>query len=157
MTDLASFVLAASALLAPDRDHTVLASAIAAHVEAEAPLFKDDADKRRTAAYLTAVAFRESSLRLDAVGDHGRSFCAFQIHASSGGTPALLTDAGACVAKAFAMLRMSMRVCPAHPLAWYAEGPSGCSSLRAQRISRDRLALAARVLRDVVALNGGAS
>jgi hypothetical protein len=146
---LASFVLAAALVLAPGRDHGVLANAIAARVEAEPPLFAGDADRHRTAAYLVAISFRESSLTLGAVGDHGRSFCAFQIHDSSGGSPALLTDADACVRAAFAMLRTSMRVCPAFPLAWYAEGPAGCSSVRAQRISRDRLALAAFVVRTV--------
>ncbi len=136
------FVFAAMSSLAPARDHAALGTAIAARVLAEPPLFKGDDDRRRTAAYLVAVAFREGSLRLGVVGDHGRSFCTFQIHASSGGKSALTTDADACVGAAFAMLRESMRVCPSAPLAWYAEGPGGCSSARAQRISRDRLALA---------------
>lgn len=148
MTTL-DFVLKAALLLAPNRDHSVLGEAIAARVEVEAPLFKDDAEKERTAAYLVAIAFRESSLRLDVVGDHGRSFCAFQVHQSSGGSPRLLNDADACVGAAFAMLRTSMKVCPAHPLAWYASGPGGCENARAQRISRDRFALAAWLRRKV--------
>lgn len=142
------FVLAAMTSLAPGRDHTVLATAIAARVLDEPPLFQADVSKLRTAAYLVAVAFRESSLTLDIAGDHGRSFCAFQIHDSSGGTAALRSDADACVAKAFGMLRTSMHECPSSPLAWYAEGPRGCSSARAQRLSRDRLALAARLVRE---------
>jgi hypothetical protein len=142
------FVLWAMSSLAPGRDHAPLATAIAARVLAEPPLFRDDESKLRTAAYLVAIAFRESSLTVDIVGDHGRSFCAFQIHASSGGTAALQTDPDACVATAFAMLRTSMRVCPSAPLAWYAEGgANACSSVRAQRISRDRMAIAARLFK----------
>lgn len=141
---VAAFVTAAAHLLVPGRDHAALDVAIAARVDAELPLFADDADKRKTAAYLVAVAFRESSLRLDAVGDHGQSVCAFQIGRSSGGTTAMLTDADACVAKGFAMLRTSMRLCPAFPLAWYAVGgdaAKACASAHAQRLSRDRIAL----------------
>ncbi len=147
---MATYALAAMQLLAPGRDHHVLADAIASRVAAEDPLFRDDADKHRTTAYLVAVAFRESSLTVDIVGDHGRSFCAYQIHQSSGGTQVLRTDAGACVAMAFKMLRTSMQICPAFPLAWYAEGgAASCSSPRAQRISRDRTALAAWLVRTV--------
>ena len=139
---LAAFVLAAMTLLAPRRDHHVLADAITREVAAQRPLFRDDEDRHKTAALLVAVAFRESSLRLDVVGDHGRSYCAFQIHRSSGGSAKLLKDAGACVHKGMTMLRASMRVCPAYPIAWYAAGPRGCSSKRAQKISRDRMAVA---------------
>jgi hypothetical protein len=146
---LAEFVIAAMGLLAPERDHAELAGAIVRAVDAEAPLWKNDDDKRRTAAIVVAVAFRESSLRLGVTGDKGRSFCAMQIHQSSGGTAALLTDADACVRKGLAMLRASLRTCPAHPVAWYASGPIGCTDARAQRISSDRMALAARVVRDV--------
>jgi hypothetical protein len=146
---LAEFILAACLKLAPGRDHAALAEAITDRVEAEAPIFRADTDKRKTAAELVAVAFRESSLRADAVGDKGTSFCAFQIHKTSGGSPALTEDVHACVAAAFAMLRTSARVCPAHPVAWYAEGPGGCDSSRAQRISRDRMALAAWLVRTV--------
>lgn len=144
-----AFAAASMQLLAPGRDHTALSTAVAKRVEAEAPLFKEDDDKRRTTAYLVAIAFRESSFKVDAIGDKGRSFCAFQIHETAGGTKALLTDVDACVGKAFAMLRMSMRLCPAFPLAWYAAGPNGCGNDRAQRISRDRMAIAARLLREV--------
>lgn len=145
------FVLAAASLLAPDRDHDELAGAIARVVDAELPLFANDTNKRRTASVVVAVAFRESSLRVGAVGDHGRSFCAMQVHVSSGGSAELLVDADACVRKGFSMLRTSLRVCPRFPIAWYAAGPNGCSSGHAQRISLDRMALAARLLRDVKA------
>lgn len=135
-------VIAWMLLLAPGRDHSALAGAIASAVEEADPLFVDDADKRKTASLVTAVAFRESSFRNDVVsktGDH----CALQVH----GRPELGKDAAACVRVGLAMLRESMRVCPAHPLAFYAEGPRGCTSERAQRISRDRLWLARKLAR----------
>lgn len=135
--NITTFILAAMTLLAPKRDHAELGKAIAAVVESEEPLFKDDAGKKRTAAFVVAVAFRESSFRNDVVSktnDH----CAMQVH----GRPELAKDAGACVKTAMTMLRESFKMCPVHPLAFYAEGPAGCASERAQRISRDRMALA---------------
>lgn len=141
-----ALVLAWMLSLAPNRDHSELAGAIVRAVEAEAPLFKGDADKRKTAALLVAVAFRESSLMLAAVGDKGQSFCAMQIHRTSGGGPALLTDADACVRRGMALLRASVRLCPRAPVAWYAAGgTAACSNERAIRISNDRMALARRL------------
>lgn len=137
-----------SAHLATLTDERIeLADAIAVAVDEDAPLFHNDVDKLRTLAEHIAVAYRESGLRTDAVGDHGRSFCAFQIHTSSGGKEALTKDPLACARAGHALLRQSHRVCRAFPIAWYAEGPRGCESPRAQRISRDRLALAASLLR----------
>lgn len=146
---LDAFVNESMLKVAPDRDHAELRGAIVRAAEASPPLFVGDTDRHRTSALLVAVAFRESSLRLDVVGDHGRSFCAMQIHDSSGGSPALLTDADACIRKGLAMLRESLRTCPASPVAWYAAGPRGCSSAHAQRISLDRMRLAAWLVRSV--------
>jgi hypothetical protein len=160
MSALLTWILAASSTLAPARDHDRLGSAIANTVEVEAPLFKDDDDRRRTAALLIAIAFRESSLNAKAVGDmHGgkpTSFCAFQIHLPYGNKTAegwsaseLLDDANKCVTSALHMLRTSIKVCSQHPVAWYAEGPPGCTSPRAQSISRDRMALAHQLVTNV--------
>lgn len=160
MSTVLAWVLAASSLLAPHRQHDRLAQAIAARVEAEEPLFKDDADRMKTAALLVAMAFRESSLRADVVGDHvnGKptSFCAFQIHLPWGRKTAegwsgadLIGDPEKCVAVAMRYVRESMRACAAHPIAVYASGPDGCKDERAQRISRDRVALAKRLIRKV--------
>ena len=137
------FVLAAMTTLAPGRDHRELGGAIARAVDSNKPLFANDADRRRTASLLVAVAFRESTFVPDALGDNGESFCAFQIHRSSGGSPALLGNVDACARTGLRMLRVSLRVCPSHPIAWYASGPIGCGNGRAQRISRDRMNLAA--------------
>lgn len=163
MSALFAWVAAASALLAPARQPeqlTPLGLAIATRAEAEAPLFKGDEDRHRTTALLVAMAFRESSLRADAVGDHvaGKptSYCAFQLHLPGGAKTAegwtgaqLAEDPEKCVTAAMRLIRESMRSCPSAPLAWYASGPSGCESVRAQRISRDRLSLAQRLVRDV--------
>lgn len=147
------FVLRSMELLAPSRDHHLLGEAIARRVDAELPLFADDEDRKKTAATMVSVAFRESSLRADIVGDfrNGKptSFCAYQINETMGGSSKLLTDVDACVARGLTLLRESARICRAHPIAWYAEGPRGCDSPRAQRISRDRLAIAQRLVREV--------
>lgn len=141
-----ALVLAMMLSLAPRRDHSELAGAIARAVESEAALFRDDTSKTKTAALLVAVAYRESSFTVAAVGDKGESFCAYQIHRTSGGGPALLTDADACVRRGMAMLRESARVCPKAPVAWYAAGGVGaCSNARAIRISNDRMAIARRL------------
>ncbi len=150
---LLEFVLAAAISLAPLRDHQALAAAIAERVESDAPLFVGDTSKVRSAAFLVAVAFRESSLRNDALGDHGQSHCAFQIYLPGGqktregwsGTE-LREDPSKCVTVATRILRDSMRWCPSFPLAIYSSGPTGCSDARAQRISRDRMALAKRLV-----------
>jgi hypothetical protein len=161
---LLAFVLRCMAALAPadviEREHVQnLALSIARVALEERPLYANDEDRHKTVATLVAVSFRESLWRVDAVGDcttNGKnavqcsvpgsrdpqSFCAFQINRSSGGTRSLLDDADACVRKGITMLRTSMKVCPVHPIAWYAAGPKGCEDLRAQRISKDRMNLA---------------
>lgn len=143
MTILA-FVSAAMLLLAPGRDHSPNAAAIADVVDAEPPLFKDDASKTRTAALVVAIAFRESSFRNDVVSrtnDH----CMMQVNRR----PELATDPRACVRVAMAMLRESMRICPSHPVAFYASGPGACTNDRARRISNDRMAVARRLVATV--------
>lgn len=159
MSMLLAWVLAASSTLAPGRAHDRLAEAIVTRVEAEAPLFKDDEDRRKTSALLVAIAFRESSLRADAVGDfqgsHPTSFCAFQLHVFASRTREgwngqdLIDDPDKCVFVAMRFLRASMAACPTYPIAMYAAGPNGCRLPRAQRISADRVALAKRLVRDV--------
>lgn len=137
---LISFVLVAMSALAPNRDHSEIGNAIVQVVEAEAPLFAGDDDRRRTSALIVAIAFRESGFRNDVVSktnDH----CALQVNAR----PDLAKDPVACVRVGLSMLRTSMRVCPSHPIAFYASGPAGCTNARAQRISADRLWLSRRV------------
>ncbi len=139
-----SFALALSPHSQPLLRHGVLATAVAQVLLEEGALFANDKGLRRSAALMIAVAFRESSLDLRAVGDKGRSFCAFQIHESSGGSPALLENPLACARKAHEMLKRSITVDRAHPIASYARGPRW-ATVEAQRISNDRMALAKRL------------
>jgi len=118
--------------LAPGRDVNELAWAVAVNARSETE-----------AAVLTAVAFRESSLRNDVTGDGGHSVCAMQIY---DGPKTLLEDPIACVARGAKMLRASRRVDPENPIAFYARGPRWRSE-EAKRISRDRMALAKRLVR----------
>lgn len=155
--DLYAFALASMGLLEPQINpgvlsrHAELAGAIARRVDVEAPLFRDDEDKRKTAALLVAIAYRESGFRLDAVGDSGTSYCALQVSSGAGGTRAMLKDADLCVLGGFRVLQWSVRSCPAAPVALYASGLRGCAMARARRISRDRMAIAARLVRDAKA------
>ncbi len=119
-------------LLAPGRDHSELASAIA-----------NVATSETEAAVLTAVAFRESTFTNGAVGDSGHSVCAFQIY---DGPKSLLDDPTACVQRAAVMLRQSLRADPENPVAFYARGPR-YKTEEARRISRDRMALAKWMVR----------
>ncbi len=64
------------------------------------------------------------------------------------GSRELLTDPIACVAKGAVMLRESRRIDPSNPIAFYARGPR-YESDEARRISRDRMAIAARLVRSV--------
>lgn len=145
---LSVWVLAAMTSLAPGRDHTALADAIVTVAEERAPLFVGDADRQRTAALMVAVAFRESSFRNDAIGDKGRARCAFQLWAAP---REVLTDPLLCTRIAHERLAESMTICGSkNPLGIYAAGPKGCKSEKAKRISRDRIALAKRLVRDVV-------
>lgn len=135
---LTEFVLSCMLALSPGKYHAPLAIAIARAVDESPPIFKGDEDKRRTAALMVSVAFRESSLVANAVGDGGHSRCAFQIY---DGPQSLLTDVDACVATGLRMLRESAKVDPANPVAFFARGPRFRSD-KAQGISRDRMNLA---------------
>jgi hypothetical protein len=102
------------------------------------------------ARWLAAIAFRESTYKLDAVGDSGRSFCAYQLHLPGGAKvdgktgDALTKDARACTRGALKWLRWSLHACKSLPeaerIAGYARGR--CESASGQRLSRDRWAQA---------------
>lgn len=136
------FILTAMARLSPGATHAAEATAIAQAVLESPPLFRDDEERVRTAALVVAIAFRESSFRND-VTSRTHDSCMMQVNRR----PDLASDPAECVRVALSMLRESMRACPAYPLAVYAEGPRGCRSPRAQRISRDRMAVAAWLVR----------
>lgn len=117
--------------LAPGRDVDALAWAVAVNASSETE-----------AAVITAVMFRESSLRNDVTGDGGHAVCAMQIY---DGPKSLLEDPLACVTRGTRMLRESRRVDPENPIAFYARGPRFKRD-DAKRISRDRMALAKRII-----------
>ena len=154
MSDLLSFALAVVHAVDPDHEHPVMTDAIVHVVEDERPLFTDDSSREKTIALVVAVAWREGSLREKVSGDcvektkegkciaHPRSFCTMQVHASSGGDESLNEDPQKCIRAGMAILRQSMKYCAEHPVAFYASGPTACTNPRAQRISRDRMALA---------------
>lgn len=151
----AAFILAAMNVVAPDVDHTELATAMTNVVESQ-PYAQDEKSRQQVAALLVAVAFREGSLKPKVEGDHDakgkpRSFCTMQIHSSSGGSSAMNDDPELCFRTGLDMLRTSQKICPKHPVAFYAAGPAGCASPRAQRISADRIGLARRIAAKAVA------
>ncbi len=133
--------------------HGVLATATAIAIAEEDPLFIGDDDRTKTAALVAAVEFRESTLRADARGDHVKdkptSFCAMQIHVSSGGSEALNDDPVLCVKTGIRLLRQSMRADRRYPIAFYARGSRGLEGgekrEEARRISDDRMAIAKRL------------
>lgn len=125
------------ALFAPRRDFPLFITTLATVTNTEAPLFQNDESKVKTAAFMVAVGFRESTFDIHAVSKTG-DYCWFQIN----GRKDLAEKPEECVRTAFTMMRESFRMCPDFPLAFYAEGPGGCKSERAQRISVDRLNLA---------------
>jgi hypothetical protein len=159
---LESWILAASLHLAPNRDHAPLSTALSKVVAKQGALFKTDPDFRRTAALMLAIAFREGSLQPGIKGDkqNGKftSFCTAQIHLPRGAKTIegwtgdeLADDFEKCFTVEHRMLKTSIRMCPKHPIAFYAEGKDirTCESPRAQRISNDRIFLAGRLLKEV--------
>lgn len=118
-----------------------LARAIVDVVAERGPIFAGPDGERRTVALMVAVAYRESTFQVDAVGDHGRSVCAFQI---LNGPRSLLTDVRACTNEGYTQLAASVRACPAHPVAPYARG--SCTSEDGRRISADRMRLTRSLL-----------
>lgn len=127
--------------LSPDRDHLAAAISITTAVSEHWPIYANDPLRLRTAALVTAVSFRESGFDNDVVSETA-DYCMMQINRR----PDLASDPVECVHVGITMLIESRRMCPAHPIAFYASGPRGCDNDRAQRISRDRSNLAAWLL-----------
>lgn len=100
---LLPFVLHAMAFLSPHAN-LELAHVIAWTAASEAPLYQVDASGERTAAALVATARDESSFRLSALGDGGKSYGPFQIFGRN-----LSIDAGA--REALRQLRVSLAMC----------------------------------------------
>ena len=141
-------VLAWSLSLAPRHARAELesfADSVASVVDERGPVFAGAAGKRRTAALITAIAFRESSFELSAAGDGGKSLCWMQVQKSRWGS-SVTSDPVRCISAGWYALRESLtfaaRNCPAYPLAPYAGGPRGCDHRHAQWVSVDRFGIA---------------
>lgn len=157
--NLLTIILAWMLFLAPGRDHASLANGIDHAIQKEGCLVKGPDCERRSAALSTYVAFRESSLRLDAEGDcdpqseeekrnhvpkkNCRSMCAFQIW---DGPRTLLTDADACALAGYRLLREWLVTCRGS-LAGFASGR--CDSKKGKAIDVDRKYGANQLLRRV--------
>jgi hypothetical protein len=128
------FVLALVTALHPQAsrvgDAGAVSRAIAQVVSSEDPL--PNMTRERTAALLVVMAWHESRFQMRVVGDHGRAFCAMQIHDA----PWLANSPVACIRAAMKHLRASMIACPDAPLAAYA---GGCPYPSARAISTSRL------------------
>ncbi len=129
------------ALLSPHGNHSLFISSASTVIHEERALFDNDPYKAKTAAFVTAVSYRESTFNFQAKSKTN-DYCAMQIN----GRPDLAEKPEECIRVGMTMLRESMRMCPDFPLAFYASGPKGCTDARAQRISNDRLALARWIL-----------
>ena len=112
--------------------------ALAAAIAAEAQTWDE-------VTWAVGVTFRESSNRLNILGDQGRARCAMQLHRAP---REVLTDARLCVRIGLQRLRASRELCPSAPLAAYAGAP--CGSSHADRISRDRWRVGARAIAAVL-------
>ena len=131
--------------------------------------------KSKTAALYVAISFRESTLRPSVVGDcpgmkpadpkctveaGARSFGAFQRFfgdrfekTHDGLTWKEIHESPSAQAKeAGWQLHQSFKVCPEHPIAWYAHGRDpreACEDKRSRSISADRIWLAKKIRADV--------
>ena len=143
-----TFILTAANVAVPGKDHTIFAENLSRVIAENSPIFKNDENKTKTISVLVAVGKRESNLELEATGDHGTSFCTFQINSSIGGNDELNKDPYKCGLKAYSFLKWSAKTCPEYPVALYASGPTACENSRAQKISRDRMNLANWILKE---------
>jgi hypothetical protein len=90
------------------------------------------------AAVRVEMAYEESRLIPDRVGDGGKSRCAFQLQRAP---ISVLTDLRQCAEIADVRLRQSARDCPDAPLSSYASG--GCNAVK---LSARRMSAASRLL-----------
>ena len=100
------------------------------------------AESVEEAATLAVMAWDESRMRPDAIGDQGRSLCAYQLQRVSWG---VLGDLRFCTRIAVERLRESARQCPSAPLAVYASGNCG----HARELSARRMAKVWKILRSL--------
>lgn len=164
-------VIAMMALVTPHRQsHDAVGVAIAtAALEGES-LYRDDADRSKTASVLVAEAFRESRFVARATGDcpglpAGSPLCTLEKEPTAFGAFQVALPHGAKTLEGargidvlddvFLQARVALRMtlesfraahaCGGAFLGLYASGPHHCGESRAKWISDDRLAIAKRV------------
>jgi hypothetical protein len=101
------------------------------------PIF---ASRELDAAVMLETAYAEARFVTDAIGDHGAALCVYQLHFAP---RSVLTDLGDCTARAYELLRWSVRSCKASPLAPYI---GNCDRRGAQVQSRERMRVARYIL-----------
>jgi hypothetical protein len=104
---LLHWVLSAMSFLVPNVEHYDLGNAISTTVHEKGCLFQGERCEQRTAALLTAVAFRESRFEMSALGKAGDS-CAFQLVAAP---KAVRKDVKLCTSIAYDRLAASLKAC----------------------------------------------
>jgi hypothetical protein len=135
----------------PDADRTSF-DAVATAVE-DAARAQRAVDPRELAADLVALAARESHFIPGAVGRDafGESYGLFQLHQSNLRSAAGALDPWTAAQEAALYALESRRVCAGRPsgdrFGWYASGGNGCDNAGGLAASRNRAALADRLLR----------
>lgn len=115
ITALAFLVFAEANRLDPNYDAGELAQAIA-RVSLERPAFDGEDGALQTAAWLLAIAWHETDLRHERIGDGGRACTAWQLHAGPL-CAELRADKTAAARVAREYVRTSLAVCSTNPVA----------------------------------------
>lgn len=124
----------------PGIGHTELCLVNAMAIVQTEPL--EPTDEREVADVLSNEE-QESSFRINAVGDHGRSTGPMQI--LNGAKLSTLENVKAGIEQ----MRISFAICKEHRFAPYVGGPRGCDDPKLQRMSSGREHLAARILSEI--------
>jgi hypothetical protein len=133
-----------AATLSPSAPRTFDASPIMAEIakvvgeDTHSPAF---GSKLEDAAAMLETAWEESRFKRDAVGDHGRALCAYQLQRAP---RAVLNSLWLCTSIAYARMRQSVAVCHDAPWAPYVGG--SCTNRTARKVSARRSQEMARVL-----------
>lgn len=130
-------------------DETAEAIALAANTR---PIFEGEDGAVKTAAFLLAIAWKESRFNPTAVGDNGASLGLFQIQAPTAHVTAnMLLVPREAAPIAINLVKTSLAVCGHYGwherLGWYAAGGNGCKE-SGRKKSVSRVLLAEKILRE---------
>ena len=152
MSPLLSWVFAAI-LHYNDAPSVTLAEAIALQVEAQGPLRTGDVDGTFSSLVSVVTVRHETNFRAGTRGDHGSSFCFFQLNLGRGKTREgwtgedLEADVTKCATAGYRALRESFVACPSAPLAVYVSGH--CESVAGRAISKRRMGEVATLAKEL--------